>query len=114
VRILPRSGARCSIGEPLRGSIRSIAEISEQQSAAIEQLSARTEEMSAQVEERAAQAQELASTAEQLRELVARFELDGGRACRGWDSPRIRNIGGCVAPRCLTPGRRVPGVSAIG
>jgi methyl-accepting chemotaxis protein len=81
----------------VRGSIQSIAAVSEQQSAATEQVSASTEEMSAQVEEMAAQAQELAATAEQLRGLVSRFKLDHG-AATGARTP---------AARTVTPLRRV-------
>jgi methyl-accepting chemotaxis protein len=63
-------------------SIQSIAEVSEEQSAATEQVSASTEQMSAQVEQMSAQAQELAATAEQLKVLVSRFQLDTGESVR--------------------------------
>jgi len=59
------------------GSVRTIAAMSEEQSAATEAVSASAEEMSAQIDEMSAQAQELAATAEQLKGLWLRSASHG-------------------------------------
>ena len=73
-------------------AIESIAAVAEENSAVTQEVSAAAEQMSAQSEEVSAQAQELAVTAELLRQMVARFKLDGAEPRPG-DGSRSQTRG---------------------
>jgi methyl-accepting chemotaxis protein len=67
----------------VNAAVRSIADLSEENSASMEEVSAAAEQMSAQAEETAAQAEEVAATAETLQAVVSRFKIDAGDT-GGW------------------------------